>query len=178
MCNIDTFLLQYNQYNYLSQILYNLDIMNYRPNNYMHLHNILQSRLKYKLIKFVYSIDNLLMLDNQYNYLYQTLNKSYTKNHTLNKCSHQHNILESILLYKLIGLMCNINNFLLQDNQYNYLSQILYNSNIMNYMLNKCSHQCNILMNRLMYKLTILKYNMGKNQLNHMLNKSYLIQNK
>ena len=114
-----------------------------------------------------------------------TLYNSCLLNYTQYKCRNMlnmslnwYNILNRKLMYKLIVQMCNIDKFLLQDNQYNYLRQTLNKSNIMHYMLNKYIHQCNILMNKLKYRLIGLGYNMDKFQLNYMLNKSYLIQNK
>ena len=178
MCDINNFLLQGNWYNCLNLTLYKSNIMNYMLDMCNRQYNILMSSFNYMLKVQMCNKVIFLLYDNQYNYLYLTLHKLNIKYYMLNKCSHQHSILESRLKYKLIGLMCNINNFLLQGNQYNYLCQILYNSYIMNYKPNNYRHLHNILKSSLKYKLIILKYNMGKNQLNHILNKQYLIQNK
>ena len=88
--------------------------------------------------------------------------KQYMCRNMLNMSLNQYNILNRRLMYMLIMLMCNKYWYRLQDNQYNYLSQILNKSDIMNYMLNKCIHQCNILMNKLMYKLIVQMCNKDK----------------
>ena len=61
MCDIDMFLLFYNQYNCLCLIPYKLDIKNYMLNNCNHQYNILISNFKYRFIRLMYNMDKHLL---------------------------------------------------------------------------------------------------------------------